>query len=247
MCPPHRRASRRRQPGGEGPSDARARRALEDREAATRIGVLGKEEDGVSFEVLDDRSAVMSLGFGDKRNYVEACMCDAAVAFEGGDGTKSEVAFCLALGRPVVLVGDAWTDDFPIRRDEASLQDFLAASRNRVKPTGEDDIDRLIADAYATLTISRDRVIHQVSLERPVDAVRLAGHCAAEAHHGGASPIYPIARPSRRNTSPGWRASSGERPRACPAIVGAARHQSVLPDRGGAHRPSRKPGTWSAG
>jgi predicted Rossmann-fold nucleotide-binding protein len=40
-----------------------------------------------------------------RRNYAEACICDGAIAFEGGDGTISEVLFALQLGHPVIVVG----------------------------------------------------------------------------------------------------------------------------------------------
>jgi predicted Rossmann-fold nucleotide-binding protein len=53
------------------------------------------------------RSVVVTPGGGHRRNFVEACLCDAAIAIGGGPGTASEALFSLYLGRPVVIVGAA--------------------------------------------------------------------------------------------------------------------------------------------
>jgi predicted Rossmann-fold nucleotide-binding protein len=49
-----------------------------------------------------------------KRNYLEACLCDAAIALEGGSGTLSEVTCALSLGRPVALVGAGWREQYDL-------------------------------------------------------------------------------------------------------------------------------------
>jgi predicted Rossmann-fold nucleotide-binding protein len=53
------------------------------------------------------RSVVVTPGGRHRRNFVEACLCDAAIAISGGPGTASEALFSLYLGRPVVIVGAA--------------------------------------------------------------------------------------------------------------------------------------------
>ena len=53
------------------------------------------------------RSVVVTPGGGHRRNFVEACLCDAAITIPGGPGTASEALFALYLGRPVVIVGAA--------------------------------------------------------------------------------------------------------------------------------------------
>jgi uncharacterized protein (TIGR00725 family) len=60
-----------------------------------------------------DRGFVIYTDLGHKRNYLEACLCDAAIGLTGGDGTVSEVTFSLALQRPVVF--GATTGSAPAR------------------------------------------------------------------------------------------------------------------------------------
>ncbi len=86
-----------------------------------------------------------------KRNYLEACLCDAAIGLPGGDGTVSEITFALALQRPVVLLGNHWTAggslDGPRR---AAVLDSMVTSafrRVRTDKTGKPDFDALLNDA----------------------------------------------------------------------------------------------------
>src|SRR5579871_2811863 len=67
-----------------------------------RSGVVGSLTDrgGEAFLVQTD--------LDHRRNCLEACLCDAAVALEGKEGTTSEAVFCLSLGKPVVFVGNVW-------------------------------------------------------------------------------------------------------------------------------------------
>ena len=65
------------------------------------------------------RSVVVTPGGGHRRNFVEACLCDAAVAIGGGPGTASEALFSLYLGRPVVIVGAT----SPAAMDAGTLRD----------------------------------------------------------------------------------------------------------------------------
>ncbi|MER8524177.1 hypothetical protein NKH56_33620 [Mesorhizobium sp. M1076] len=51
---------------------------------------------------------ILEPRLGHRRNYLEACLCDVAIALKGGKGTISEVVACASLEKPVVLVG--WDD-----------------------------------------------------------------------------------------------------------------------------------------
>jgi predicted Rossmann-fold nucleotide-binding protein len=48
---------------------------------------------------------VLRPGVGHRRNFLLACLCDAAVALPGEQGTAAELLFALVLGRPVATVG----------------------------------------------------------------------------------------------------------------------------------------------
>jgi predicted Rossmann-fold nucleotide-binding protein len=49
-------------------------------------------------------SLILEPGLGHRRNFLEACLCDVAIALEGGKGTISEVSACNFLRKPVVLI-----------------------------------------------------------------------------------------------------------------------------------------------
>lgn len=55
--------------------------------------------------LVRERGIVLRTGLGHHRNVLNALLCDVAVAFDGGPGTRSEVLACLVVGRPVLLVG----------------------------------------------------------------------------------------------------------------------------------------------
>jgi predicted Rossmann-fold nucleotide-binding protein len=63
----------------------------------------------VSDAEVKQTHVILHVGFGHRRNYVEASLCDVAIVLPGEEGTASELAFSLALDRPVMLVGDYWT------------------------------------------------------------------------------------------------------------------------------------------
>jgi|GEM_PF-6720293 len=77
------------------------------------------------------RWMVLRPGYGHIRNYFEASMCDVAIALVGGNGTASEIAFCLALNRPVIIVDPKWIDICP-GRSETQEQERQALERLRV-------------------------------------------------------------------------------------------------------------------
>lgn len=98
------------------------------------IGVARDKNRQDSDPAADGRSFVIHPGFDHKRNYIEACFCDAAIALEGGEGTVSEVTFCLSLQKPVVLVGNNWAKDYPLASSEKdkTLDKLVKEAFNRV-------------------------------------------------------------------------------------------------------------------
>lgn len=163
-----------------------------------RVGVLGRESGSDVFAVPADGDAeiVIALGYGDQRNYVNACLCDAAVAFQGGPGTKSEVAFCLAEGRPVVLVGPAWANEFPMVTDAGAFHAFLREVQRCVHDTGAGSaIDHLVGAALGRLDAEGPFVVDHLSLDHPpADIAELAARRAVEAGLPGAFPELPERR-----------------------------------------------------
>lgn len=95
-----------------------AERALRDGHRGAWIGVL-PDKGGQVFDDSPDHFLIPTH-LGNKRNYLEAYLCDAAIALEGGDGTKSEVTFSLSLQKPVVLIGN-WTD-YSLNNSDARWQ-----------------------------------------------------------------------------------------------------------------------------
>lgn len=118
------------------------------------IGVGRSKEIGPA--VRSQERIILCPGYEHKRNYVEAHLCDAAVAFRGGDGTASEVTFCLALGRPVILVGEGWQTEYPLAQREGMLRNLREQTvkrmqRDEVKPS---PLDAPIAAALNRLGAS---------------------------------------------------------------------------------------------
>ena len=83
-------------------------------EAARKTGCaapwVGVDRSGTVDSTTDPgrEAFIVHTDLGHKRNCLEACLCDAAVALEGGDGTVSEAVFTLSLGKPVVFIGNTW-------------------------------------------------------------------------------------------------------------------------------------------
>lgn len=71
------------------------------------IGVL--QNGGPDAKCQDKNGFIINTNLGNGRNYLEACLCDAAIALPGGTsgGTLSEAASALICERPVVFV-DQW-------------------------------------------------------------------------------------------------------------------------------------------
>jgi SLOG cluster4 family len=104
---------------------------------------IGVEKEGPVDAEEVGSGLVIRTGLGHKRNYVEACMCDAAVALPGGDGTVSEVTSALSLGRPVAFVGE-WRTDVDV---SSVLKEIVNRTRKRFgNPTGTDGINAPLAE-----------------------------------------------------------------------------------------------------
>lgn len=158
-------------------------------EGRGRIGVLGKEERKNVWWQADGIEFSMSLGYGHRRNYVNAVLCDVAVAFDGGDGTTSEVAFALATTRPVILVGPEWASVYPLVRAEAAYNAFVTSSKTRVDGVGTAPVDRLITKAYGELSLPPRGKVEHVPLDRPpADIATLAMDLA---RHDGLRGEFP--------------------------------------------------------
>lgn len=152
----------------------------DERVVAARVGVLGRKHRRVLVDVEDEETKiVLGLAVGDRRNYVNAHLCDVAIALDGGDGTKSEVAFCLALGRPVVLVGPVWGDGFPVTSSQAAYNAFVRAAQRRVSIEAADELARLITDAYDQLDPDASfDVVHRSLDTSPAELVEEAERAA---------------------------------------------------------------------
>lgn len=134
--------------GGTGPAKAPVKnRAIQ---GAIRPG----PESWVGVDRIEERIAAATWTRGDggfaiastlnhQRNYLEACMTDGAICLEGGDGTKSELACCLLLRRPVALVGDGWKKDCDLDGNRpAALANLVTATIKTFKMTGAHKLER---------------------------------------------------------------------------------------------------------
>ena len=126
---------------------AGACRARTDGVMAPWIGVVREEpvpdpQTGVTREqprrdpkfAGDGLGLALKPGGNHRRNYAEAEFCDAAIAFEGGKGTSSEVLFCLALGKPLVLIGGSWPSRYPIVLEAKARADLKKQALGVVAP-----------------------------------------------------------------------------------------------------------------
>jgi hypothetical protein len=132
--------------GGTGPGDKSVKAvAIEGAGSERWVGV---DQSGPDRTEEKDGGLVVWTGLGHKRNYLEACICDAAVALPGGDGTVSEVTSSLSLDRPVAFVGD-WDADVDLDALDRSsvLKDIVQRTQTRFgNGTGTDEITPLIAE-----------------------------------------------------------------------------------------------------
>lgn len=126
--------------GGNGKGgDYVKERAIEGAGSSPWIGVSRKPP---KRNVSPLRSGVViHTDLGHRRNYLEACLCDAAIGIKDGPGTTSEVLFALSLQRPVALVGK-WEDP----SDPDVLDKMIEDSYKRVgtPPSERPDLDDLL-------------------------------------------------------------------------------------------------------
>jgi predicted Rossmann-fold nucleotide-binding protein len=131
--------------GGTGPDNSSVKgRAITGAGSKRWVGVV---QSGPVRVEPKNGGLVIWTGLGDRRNYLEASMCDAAIALPGGDGTVSEVASALSLGRPVAFVGN-WRAEVNLDASDIStvLEDMVDRTRRRFgNPTGTDGIDARLA------------------------------------------------------------------------------------------------------
>ena len=63
------------------------------------------------YDPSEDKGGIIYSDMGDQRNFLEACLCDAAIVLEGAAGTISEAVSTLCLGKPVLLCWRTPTQD----------------------------------------------------------------------------------------------------------------------------------------
>ncbi|MHA7291348.1 SLOG cluster 4 domain-containing protein [Arthrobacter sp. MDT3-24] len=130
--------------------------------SASWIGVAN-ESQAAKPQWRGPRSLVVTPGWRHRRNLVEACLCDAAIAIGvTSAGTASEALFSLYLGRPLVVAGD-------IPEAERNAQRLYHCAATRIPPPQYRAmaIDRGILGAY-TWASETDAVFDVQPL--PVDA-----------------------------------------------------------------------------
>jgi hypothetical protein len=115
------------------------------------------------------RSFVVTPGWKDRRNLVEALICDAAIAVGcASPGTASEALFSLFVGRRLVVLADDPTGI------DASPRALSSRARIKVKPHGDRlAVDTGIAAAYewAEKTNERTEVRALVTDQTGADAL----------------------------------------------------------------------------
>ena len=95
-------------------------------------------------DINDGLLCIINTNLSNKRNFLEGCLCDAAIAFDGGDGTVSEVISCLSMQKPVALIGE-WEIDYPLN-DPKTINKMVEKSFGRFneKPTNDTSLDHLL-------------------------------------------------------------------------------------------------------
>lgn len=150
-----------------------------------RLGVLGVESARVHADERG-RQLIIEPNLGDGRNYLNAALSDAAIAFPGGNGTNSEVAFALALGRPVVLLGSDWDTSFPPGEDDDAREALIGSAKERVWGTDGSALSRLVTSAYDELRRIEQLDVARYEIDHPADSVVLMTRKLATKHglHG---------------------------------------------------------------
>jgi uncharacterized protein (TIGR00725 family) len=123
--------------GGAGPAGYAVKNiAIEGAGSAPWIGVDRKKSGEAEWSRAGSGFRIVS-SLDHRRNYLEAWMCDAAIALEGKEGTRSEATCALALRRPVAFVGANWKNEFNLSNDHVRTLDRLISSTlRRLSPMG---------------------------------------------------------------------------------------------------------------
>jgi hypothetical protein len=142
------------------------------------VGVANREEADKA-DPYGETCGVVTPGWDDRRNFVEACLCDGAVAVVAprsrhdgtssvSQGTASEALFSVYLGRPLIVVAD---DPSPA---DLTPQALVGQARRRVQPSDPPRaVDRGIAGAYAWAGSSNVELPVRVLPEDEVAARRI--------------------------------------------------------------------------
>ena len=134
------------------------------------------------------RGFLLRTEYRNERNYINALLCDSAIALKGGPGTDSEVAFCLALGRPVVLFGPDWNDLERQLRQPRSAGVAVTAMIDRMFPptkSGDRPVNQAIrASRAASATLSHVDLDSVSSLGKVSEAVTIALESSGSADRG---------------------------------------------------------------
>ena len=113
---------------------------------------------------------ILKPGGMDRRNFVEACLCDAAIAIGTSLGTSSEALFALYLRRRVTLVGFT-----PVGRIGPTAEALLDHARERVEEpvNPRNPVEEGIASAYRWARAPNGRVLHRRLPTDPAEALRI--------------------------------------------------------------------------
>jgi hypothetical protein len=193
--------------GGTGiPDESVKEQAIVGAEGAIGAGSTGR---WLGVPKAGKRTASLSQGRGfllkteyrNERNYINALLCDSAIALKGGPGTDSEVAFCLALGRPVVLFGPDWNDLERQLRQPVSAGAAVAAMIDRMFPpptSGDRPVDQAIRAARAaSATLTYVYLDSVVSLDKAGEAVTIALESSGSADRSKLGHLLGNGRASR--------------------------------------------------
>jgi hypothetical protein len=144
--------------------------------SAIWVGVARKDHAQVSRDHRT-RGVVVTPGWDHRRNFVEACLCDAAIAVGGNSpGTASEALFCLYLGRPLTLVAHRSGGT------QVSPRELRRRIGTRVRSEGDRlFVDIGIAGAYAWAETTSERVKERPLPTDEAGAARLVEKLLAKA------------------------------------------------------------------
>jgi predicted Rossmann-fold nucleotide-binding protein len=162
-----------------------AERAIEAGSAGRWIGV--PKAGNRTASPSHGRGFLLRTEYRNERNYINALLCDSAIALKGGPGTDSEVAFCLVLGRPVVLLGPGWNNLEHQLRQPTRAGAAVAAMIDRMFPptkSGDRPVDEAIRSSRAaSATLTHVHLDSVSSLDNVGEAVIIALESSGSVDH----------------------------------------------------------------